>query len=259
MVDVDITTERPGAGGGHPAGSSFSDLLFNAYNADDPTKLTFFDCSQLPTGAHAYITLGAAGQNSFSSLVTVVDSDSGAAVTIIPTALSVSYPDAGTAGYAEFKQSDTAKYGRLLPVAAGIVDNRFWHLPDRSGEVALSGDGTDPPAAGTMGKVNRGGQSADIASVKLTDTMPIGFYLIVGSLECTTAAGGAGTVTITFSWTDGSGAKTSAITQNLAVAGSMPIAIPAHLTSGDITWAVTHTGLYLTAIYAFNIKVLALG
>lgn len=260
---VDIVTERPGSGGGGVAGSSFSDNLFNIFNEADPSKVGWFDCSGIPagttpslkfpafSGAGVIAALDIAG--TWTRLQTYQTEDTGASLIAITYAPATSNDVIGI--------FDSANGGSIIVFApaAGLVSNRRHSYLDGSGAYCLIGNDSDPPAAGFMGKVDRTAQTADIASVKLTDTCPAGQYLVVGELECTTGAGGAGTVTITFSWTNDSGARTSAVTLSLATAGSTPILIPVYLASGDVSWAVTHAGLYLTSQYALRARTVALG
>lgn len=254
---VDLTTELPGSGGGGNAGSSFSDLYFNVYKETGRDGLIYFDCSLL-TGQHFIKFADLSG--------TVAFTDNGGQ-TWTATVFIDGYNYGGNllllgdyvGGTGALQLGDGPSGASNSIYTAPLTATRTTQFPNASGKVVIASDSTDPPVAGFMGRVDRTAQTADIASVKLTDTCPAGQYLIVGELECTTGAGGAGTVTVTFSWTNDSGAKTSAVTLSLATAGSTPILIPAYLLSGDVSWAVTHTGLYLTSQYALRVRTVALG
>jgi hypothetical protein len=132
-------------------------------------------------------------------------------------------------------------------------------VPDLSGLLGLVSNGADPPATGDIGKVDRTAQAADITTVKLTDTTAAGGYLVSCVLEDTTADVAAGTVTVTFSWTDDAGAATQAVTQSLALAGRQLLTFPVYLASGNVTWATTHTGIFGTSRYALRIRCQFLG
>jgi len=257
---VDLVTELPGSGGGGNAGSSFSDQYFNIYSEGEHSKILAISLSDA-----AIATLTTLRVVSTVDLVVTIPS-SGAVDTFI-TAFSANvffaiqeFDFDGSVTRQVWKLHDTDIATTLNVLGPTFLSgDRTQSFPDASGMYTVVGVGADPPAAGFMGKVNRTAQAADIASVKLTDTCPVGQYLIAGELECTTGAGGAGTVTVTFSWTNDSGAKTSAVTLSLATAGSTPILIPAYLASGDVSWAVTHTGLYLTSQYALRVRPISLG
>lgn len=260
---VDLTTQVPGGGGGGNAGSSFSDLYWNVYNETDPSKLIGLDASNAVAGGQVTLKppVGVSTQsytlalaelgNAFTDSQSITDTGS-ACLVLHSTQVSVGGP------FIDIIDT-VSSFTMSLIAEAGFAASRIVVVPDANGAIALRGYGGDPPPAAQMGKVNRTGQTADIASVKLTNAVAAGQYLIVGELECSTGAGGAGTVTVTFSWTNDSGAKTSAVTLSLGTAGSTPILIPAYLTSSDITWAVTHTGLYLTAQYALRTRIVNLG
>jgi hypothetical protein len=281
MSPVDTTTELPNTGGGGNAGSSFSDQYFNLYNETDPRKLLFINLEGLTVvadrGDAALIFNGSVGSttswtfpdasgagtiallelaNTWSLLQTfnasIIVNNAGAAINVPGTDAPIVMTDKNNGGVLSLLMGP-------LTTSTGIFNTSEQRLLDQSGMLTLAGNSTDPPATGFAGRVNRLAQTADIASVKLTDTIPAGQYLIVGELECTTSAVGAGSVTVTFSWTNDVGAVTNAVTQSLTATGTSAILIPAYMASGDITWAVTHTGIYSTAAYALRARVLALG
>jgi hypothetical protein len=137
-------------------------------------------------------------------------------------------------------------------ITAGTT--RTASAPNVPGLLVLAGNGADPPAAGAIGKVNRTAQVADIASTKLTDTTPAGLYVVSCALECTTADGAAGSVIVTFSWTDDVGATTQVLTQVLTATGRQTLTFTVYLASGNITYAVTHTVGYGTSQYALRVR-----
>lgn len=122
--------------------------------------------------------------------------------------------------------------------------------------------GLDPPAvaAGSLGKVDLTGQVANIATTALTNTPPAGMYLVEVYLEVTTADLAAGSLAVTIGWTDGIGATTSTPITGLALTatGRATGRQLVQLASGDITYAVTVTGLYGTAVYAVYVRLVAL-
>lgn len=96
-------------------------------------------------------------------------------------------------------------------------------------------------------------QTADIADTNFTNAGVAGMYRIHGYIVCTTGAIGAGTAIINFKWNDGTGARTvSATAVTLVTAGSMQqISQIVRLGSGNITYGVTHTGIFSTSQFAF--------
>lgn len=94
-------------------------------------------------------------------------------------------------------------------------------------------------------------QGADITATNLATTT--GTYQVNYVLEDTTADVTAGTVTLTISWTDGAGATTVVANQLLTGTGRTSGVIYVQLASGNLTYAITHTGAYGTAKYALYI------
>jgi len=99
-----------------------------------------------------------------------------------------------------------------------------------------------------VSKVALTAQAADIGSTTITSTA--GVYDIDYVLEDTTADATAGSVTLTISWTDGAGSTTSTATQVLTTKGRASGRIALQLASGNLTYAISHTGSYATAKYA---------
>ncbi len=112
------------------------------------------------------------------------------------------------------------------------------------------------PVFGVNGIVGLTNQSADIASTALTSGS--GIYNVECILQDTTADLTAGAVILTLSWTDGAGATTATATQLLTGTGRQTVNIPVHVASGNLTFAVTHTGIFGSAKYALYIRVLTL-
>jgi hypothetical protein len=105
--------------------------------------------------------------------------------------------------------------------------------------------------------INLTAQAADIAGTTLSSTA--GFYDVLAVLECTTSDGAAGSVILTISWTDDVGATTATATQVLTGTGRQTLNQPLYLASGNLTYAITHTGSYGTAKYALRIRCIPLG
>jgi len=161
-----------------------------------------------------------------------------------------------------FRVSDSGDPTKKLALeVSGITTGttRTATAPNVPGLLGLIGNGANPPATGAIGKVDLTGQTGDIASTKLTDTTPAGQYLIHCVLEDTAADVTAGVATVTFSWTDDAGATTQTVTQTLAAAGRSALSFPLYLASGNITYAVTHTGIFGASQYALRVRAAFLG
>ena len=133
--------------------------------------------------------------------------------------------------------------------------------PTISGMSVVAGNGSDPPAATELGKIDLISQTANIGTTNLSNAPPAGLYLVEVYLACTTAAVGAGTLTVTLGWTDVVGAITSTPITGfvLTATGRTTGRQLMQVTSGEITYAVAVTGIYSTAAYAVYVRVIALG
>lgn len=159
---------------------------------------------------------------------------------------------------AKFRQNtSTSKYVQFdMSLLGGSVSHRFL---DTQGTIPLVGNNDAAATTRVLGRVNSTGQTADIASTKLTNGHPAGMYRVMVVLEDTTADATAGAVTCTISWTDDVGATTGTVTQLLTGTGRSVLDQVMYLASGDITYATTHTGIYGTSQYALRIRIMSLG
>jgi hypothetical protein len=168
---------------------------------------------------------------------------------------------------ASFKDNVTATKRIRFVLVNSVGNNTFtiantaardYKFLDVPGSVVSAGGGAT--AVGAMTKVDLVTQSADIGSSKLTDTTPAGFYEVEAYLICTATDAGAGTATLTVSWTDTLGATTDAtVTKALTSTGRSKAIIPIQLASGNITYTITGGGTYGTARYALYIRTVFLG
>lgn len=144
---------------------------------------------------------------------------------------------------------------------ANTVATDYTMAVDLSGTVPIVGN--DPPAVatGNLGKVDLTAQTANIATTNLSNTPSAGFYEVEVILMATTSAVGAGTLAVVIGWTDNVGATTSTVISAFSLTGTGRTTGRALLrvASGDITYAVTVTGIYSTAQYAVYARVIALG
>jgi hypothetical protein len=95
-------------------------------------------------------------------------------------------------------------------------------------------------------------QTADIADTAFTGNTAgvyrLGYYLLT-----TTADGTAGTATLNIKHTDNAASRTNSTSINLNTTGAGGIVqgdIVIRLNSGNITYGITHTGIYGTSVYA---------
>lgn len=93
-------------------------------------------------------------------------------------------------------------------------------------------------------------QSADITTTNFSNAGTAGLYRVNYSLEDTTSAIGTGSVTLTIAYTDDAGSTTTTATQVLTGTGRTSGTIFIQLASGNITYAISHTGIFSTAKYA---------
>lgn len=103
-----------------------------------------------------------------------------------------------------------------------------------------------------VSNVSLTGQVADINATTLTST--VGLYRVSYSLQDTTSDITAGAVVLTLAYTDGAGSTTATATQVLTGTGRQNGSVYIQLASGNLTYAITHTGLFGTATYALNIS-----
>lgn len=123
---------------------------------------------------------------------------------------------------------------------------------DTNGKVnvynGLSAEGMGHPVI--LDVLDLAGQGADITSTNFANCNTDGLYRISYSLLVTTADGAAGDITLTIGWTDGVGATTKTENLVLTTTGRATGVIFVQLASGNITYAVAHTGDYGTSEYA---------
>jgi hypothetical protein len=169
--------------------------------------------------------------------------------------------DGTTARFAFRDQTDITKRLALNASAVTTATTRSWNALNFSGSPIIVGD--DPPAvaAGSLGKVDLTAQTANITTTALSSTPPTGLYLVEATLMCTTAAGAAGTIRLTIAWTDNVGATTTTPINAfpLTATGRATGRQLLRVNSGDITYAVTVTGIYSTAVFAVYVRVISLG
>jgi hypothetical protein len=265
----------------------YSPQDFVLLNAGDDTKRLTFDLAGITTGNKRILNapdlngtialLDAAGQHFSDTIVFDNTTTFGDDVTINANLL-VTDPTTLQGGLLAQPFSSGAKAieiigpvgwtGDLLRLRDDAGSPVIYLRVNATGDVetsarsnlALAGNSTDPPVAGYIGRVNRTNQGADIASTKLTDATTAGMYVIQAVLEDTTNDVTAGTVTVTFGWTDDVGATTDAtLTQTLITTGRARVTIPLYLASGNITYSVAHTGIFGSAKYALRVRCMYLG
>lgn len=117
--------------------------------------------------------------------------------------------------------------------------------------------GTLPVANGGTGSavnftdlVALANQGADIGSTNFTHGNVAGTYRVNYSIEDTTSDLTAGTLTLTISYTDDAGAATTTANQVLTGTGRTSGLIYLQTASGNVSYAVSHTGLFGTAKYS---------
>jgi hypothetical protein len=136
---------------------------------------------------------------------------------------------------------------------------RIVRVQDYSGTLMVVGNDAPAVAAGSLGKVDSPGQTADIASTNLSNGAVTGvMYLVEMILQCTTAAGGAGTLTLTTTATEATGARNVSVAKALTTTGTVSNVGRWLLSSGEISFTATILGAYNGAVYAVYIRVIPL-
>ncbi|MCK9370612.1 hypothetical protein M0R04_11940 [Candidatus Dojkabacteria bacterium] len=98
-------------------------------------------------------------------------------------------------------------------------------------------------------------QVADIGATNITNAGTAGNYRVSYYLQDTSADITAGTITLTFAFTDDAGATTVASTPlALTALGRTSGVFYIRLASGNLTYAITHTGLFGTSNYRLDIN-----
>lgn len=127
---------------------------------------------------------------------------------------------------------------------------------DVSGILPAANGGTGIAYDRLADTIARTGQNADISATPFAGTVAPGTYRVSYSLLDTTADVTAGAVTLTIAWTDGAGAATSS-SSPVALTGLGTLRASGvfylQLASGNVTYAITHTGVFGTATYALYI------
>lgn len=119
----------------------------------------------------------------------------------------------------------------------------------------VTGLGSDPPSTGDIGKVDRTGIVANIATTNITDSRPAGVYVLIGELECTVV--GTGTIGLNAVATDDVGSSSYIIASKSMIAlGRVSFNIAIYLASGNITWS---TSSYASGTYAIRMRCIYAG
>jgi len=142
---------------------------------------------------------------------------------------------------------------------SGAAANDYATMP-LGGRLPLVGSAATTPASGLLAKVDTTGRSAAIASTKLTNAPPFGFYA-VDVIAMTTTAAGTATLTVTILWTDNVGATTANVISAMPfqTLGRTSGRVILRVASGDINFQTTVAGTQGLARYALYIRVTYLG
>lgn len=154
------------------------------------------------------------------------------------------------------------------PVIGSFITSQHNHQNAAGGgtlDAAAIAAGTLPVARGGTGitydrvadTIALTNQSGDIAAANFANTVAPGTYRVSFYLEDTTADVAAGAVQLTVAFTDGNGAttKTSAAVALTGIGTVRDSGVFfVQLQSGNVTYAVAHTGIFGTAKYALYIS-----
>lgn len=128
--------------------------------------------------------------------------------------------------------------------------------------VGTQGTPTDPvdlTIQTVIDKVDLTGQTADISPANLANVSANGLYRLSWYLVPTTTDGAAGAAILTFAWNDGA-SQTHAESPVVLTAGGEAQGVEVvYRASGNISYAISHTGSFVTAAYALRIRLEFLG
>ena len=166
----------------------------------------------------------------------------------------------GAGGDVEFISEDGTVSTYLVRSGAQTASS-VAALPLTYGLLVAVGDAGDPPAANSIGLVNKTAQVAAVTSTNLTNATPAGLYRISYYLRCTTAGNGTGDVTLNIIATDTIGAVTDS--SQAVIFGSTASrdqgTFVKYLASGNITYTATISGTIGTSKYDLRIRAEYLG
>jgi len=157
-----------------------------------------------------------------------------------------------------FEIEDEDSFALMGFVFEPLTANRKIIFKNATGSPVLVGSSTDPPTSGRMGQVDRTAQTAAIASTVLTDATAAGLYRINYYLRCTTADVTAGTISVSFTFTDNVGATTDVSTAIVLTStvgtGRTQGTFIQYLASGNIAYLTTLTGIIGTSQYQLRVR-----
>lgn len=116
------------------------------------------------------------------------------------------------------------------------------------------GKGSDPPASGDVGVVNRTGLVANIADTVIADAPRPGIYWLEGELEVTVA--GSGTLSLNVTHTDDVGSITEIYASTAMAIGRVQINSTAYIASGNYVWNITG---YVSGTYVLRMRCFYVG
>lgn len=159
---------------------------------------------------------------------------------------TVVFPDA--TGFLTYENGGLPTGNFLLGGNGGalVADAGFSIVPVASGGTGIAYN----RIADTIARTN---QSADITTTNFNGVITPGTYRVSYSLQDTASDVTAGTVTLTVGYTDGAGATTKTATQVLTGVGRTDGVFFLQAASGNVTWAISHTGLFGSAKYSLYI------
>jgi len=139
---------------------------------------------------------------------------------------------------------------RILNPAAWTAE-QLAELQDMYGDLIRAGQSVTTTFPTVAQSIPLQSQAADISATAFKNVAAPGTYRVSIDLETTTADAAAGTVTYTVAFTDDAGSTSVAVSGlSLATTGRSSSSFFIQLASGNITYAISHTGAYHTALYS---------
>lgn len=152
--------------------------------------------------------------------------------------------------------ASTTQY--MLLDLADLTGERDWKGSDEAGRIPLAGTAAvtagNSATARVPGKYDVTGRGSDIAATTLVTTPTAGIWAIHYYIETTATDAGAGTLTLTYSYTDDIGATTQTDTRDLTASGRTDGTFIIYSTTANQSFTTTASGTYGTATYALRIR-----
>lgn len=279
---VNLTTGSSNIGFGNNTGQTISDANYNICIGEgaDVSSSAVTDSLALGRNAIASSNEAAFGPNLSTLSLNGLSSTAAVRAMVKATTAWVDSTDATRRARGIFTVYDTAARECVRLEASGSAAMLSFFgvsaVVQQSGDISTglsnlglvtSGTLAGSSVTGTVGVANGGtgsairfvdsialtNQGADITTTNFTHGNMAGTYLLSYSVIDTTSDLTAGAITLTIAYTDEAGATTKTANQVLTGTGRTDGVVYIRLSSGNISYAISHTGIFGSAKYALYI------